>query len=147
MVKGFTLIELVIVIVLLGVVSIYVAPKITLSGFKELSEVTKFRAHIRHAQHNSMTRGGFWGVGVDSTSKSYILYDNNTATNFPDEKSSSGVVSEGISLSSSEIMDNRIYFDNLGRPVNSSGALLTSTVQITVNGKVIKIDPYGGGIY
>lgn len=145
--KGFTLIELVIIIVLLGIVSIYVAPKITTSGFKDLSEVTKFRAHIRHAQHNAMTRGGFWGVGVDSTAKSYILYDNNTPFNFPDEKNSSVKVSESISLSSLEITDNKIFFDYLGRPVNSGGTLLTSTTQITINGKIIKIDPYGGGVY
>lgn len=147
MVRGFTLIELIIVIVLLGVVSIYVAPRITTSGFKELAEVTKFRTHLRYAQHNAMTRGGFWGVEVDSASQSYTLYDNNTAVNFPDEKNSSVKVSKSISYSSVEITDNKIFFDYLGRPVKSDGAILTSATQVTINGKTIKIDPYGGGVY
>lgn len=55
--SGFTLIELVMVIVLISIIAVYVAPKLSnISSTKAASFASKLRADIRYAQDLAMTR-------------------------------------------------------------------------------------------
>jgi len=143
--KGFTLVELIIILILVGILAVYVAPKITTKEFKEEAEVTRFRTHIRFIQHKSMIAGGLYGIEVSSNG--YKMLDNSTIVRFPDESNDEVKVSGGISINNSQLTDNKIYFDYLGRPVDSNQNILTTTTTIMINSKSVKLDPYAGGIY
>ena len=55
--RGFTLIELVMVIVLIGIIAVFVAPRmLEVTGTKAASFKDKLRADIRYAQNLAMTR-------------------------------------------------------------------------------------------
>ena len=56
-VNGFTLIELITVIVIIGIISLAIIPKISITTFKESSDADIFLSNIRFAQHESMITG------------------------------------------------------------------------------------------
>ncbi|MCB4205312.1 prepilin-type N-terminal cleavage/methylation domain-containing protein [Deferribacterales bacterium Es71-Z0220] len=143
--KGFTLIELIIVIILVGIISIYIAPKMTTKGFKEEAEVTRFMTHLRFVQHKAMVSGGLYGIEISGNR--YKMLDNITVKRLPDADSDEVEVSQNLNMTNAEISDNKLYFDYLGRPIKSDRSLITSTTIFNVNGKVLKLDPYAGGIY
>jgi prepilin-type N-terminal cleavage/methylation domain-containing protein len=54
---GFTLIELVVVLVLLGIVATYVAPRFTgLGGYSELTAQNNIQQALRYAQQLAMSQ-------------------------------------------------------------------------------------------
>nr|WP_303701066.1 prepilin-type N-terminal cleavage/methylation domain-containing protein [Flexistipes sinusarabici] len=143
--RGFTLIELVIIIVLVGIIGIYIAPKISTEGYKGKTQTTRFMSHIRYAQHKAMVSGGMWGIEI--TGKSYRLLNNDNATEFPDAESINITVDKSLSITNSELPDNKVYFNFLGQPQTSNGSLLTKDTNFNVNGYTLILTPRAGGIY
>lgn len=140
---GFTLIELVITIVLIGIIAIYAAPKLSsITDFEDDAEATSFISRVRYVQHKSMATGGGYRIDFNSTGNVYRVFDHTgAAENFPDLSSNTVTVN---SLTSSV---GSVYFNYLGQPTDNSGTLLTTNVNVSVSGKTFVITPYAGGVY
>ncbi|BAI80714.1 hypothetical protein DEFDS_1246 [Deferribacter desulfuricans SSM1] len=143
--SGFTLIELIIIIILVGILAIVISPKIEIGSFSEDTDIMQLYSDIRYVQHKSMVDGGGWSIKLDGTNKKYTIYDNNgNVANIPS-------VDNPVKLKnkfSSNI--NQLYFDYLGRPDSDTDStnnnLLNTETTITLGNRKILIVPYSGGI-
>ncbi len=137
--SGFTLIELIIVIVLIAILSIVVGPKIFTSGYKESADQIKFATIVRYAQHEAMVRGG--GVCIVINGSSYYVEEGSNKILVPGEKSEDIGVEKNISSSISPVC-----FDFMGEPVYDNGSKITDNTTIVVDGKKVIITPIAGGV-
>ena len=129
--RGFTMIELVMVIVLLGTLSVIVTVKWP-SGMKERVAVLEFKRAVRHAQHYAMTReytgvASVWGISVSGNTYTIKRYDG------PDVEGGTLSV-EGITGKTG------VWFNGLGEPfIDDAGNPVTDTdytFTIGDNGKI-----------
>jgi len=140
--RGFTLVELVVIITLIGILAVAVLPKFNLDSFTDDKEATLFLTHIRYAQHKSMVTGGGWGISF--AANNYSLFDETgAAQSFPDGAST-------ISVTAISSTRSPLYFDSLGTPDDdststNSNSVTTQTV-ITIGGQTITVEPHTGGI-
>lgn len=138
--NGWTLVELVIIIVLLGILAVVVAPRISTDDFKVEAEATSLVANIRYAQHKSMVSGGGWSIQFQPNS--YTIRDD--SGQIPTLPGGENPVGTKYTISSSQSV---VYFDYLGRPAmdnsNSNNNLLDN-VTITLSNRTIMINKIGG---
>ena len=149
--KAFTLVELIIIIVLVGILAVFVAPKITTTGFQDSADVDSLISNIRYTQHKSMVTGGGWKITFDVASNKYTIYDKNgTTATLPADKNPVDVKS-GLSSVKDEDGANitDIYFDFFGTPALNQLCtnLLTKKVYIKISSYTIVVEPNSGGIY
>ncbi len=158
--KGFTLIELIIVIVLISILATVTVPLIFRSGYQSKPEALKFITQVRYIQHESMIKGGGYGLGI---AQKYYYFFYGTPSNLitlPGEKSSQIRVSGSINaVNSLGKAVKLIYFDNLGRPDIDNNSLNNNemdftndnpyryTITVTLDSTKILITPYSGGVY
>ena len=142
--KGFTLIELIITIVLVGILAVFVVPKIGFDTFKESADADRFLSNVRYAQHESMVTGQNWRIKIVSSSQ-YIVDNDSDDSTLPQLPDGQNPVNVKTSISTSGT--NEIFFDYLGRPINSSGNLITTQTTISFQSVNVIIEPYSGGVY
>ncbi|AEA34099.1 prepilin-type N-terminal cleavage/methylation domain-containing protein [Hippea maritima] len=143
--KGFTLVELVVVIVLIGIVSIVVGPKIFTSGYKEKADLVKFITITRYAQHESMIKGGWYYIGFNS--KSYYVGNKSGQVEVPGEEDKAISVQENISATYKNNPIDKVYFDYLGEPCDNNLNPLDSDVVVKIDNKyTVTITPFAGGV-
>lgn len=142
--RGFTLIELIMVLVVLGALSIFVAPRLNVTDFDTLSFQQELKTAIRFAQKLSIASECEVQVAVNANS--YALYYPNSTCNPPDGFGAvpvgalvktgaySGAAPSGVSISGF----GNFYFTANGAP-SSSG-----TITINPGGRTITVNPLTG---
>lgn len=127
-VAGFTLIESVMVIVLLGIVAAYVLPKAFDSGPMTLTaQARNFAANLQNAQLLAITEGVAVNVQVNSNSYTIPL-------NMGNMTSQTITLEPGTTFSSGA--GTGYYFDSLGQPTNNLGQPTSSWFfQLSAAGK------------
>lgn len=136
--RGFTLIELIMVIVLLGILAAYAAPRIfNRSDFDARGMHDMTMAYLRYAQKTAIAQrrtvcltlsSGGISLQVSNAANTYGCASA-TALNGPDGKAALAV--SGVSYST---VPSSFSFDGLGQPVNSSGTALASAQTFVVSG-------------
>ncbi|PLX83699.1 MAG: hypothetical protein C0618_12305 [Desulfuromonas sp.] len=140
--SGFTLLELILIITLIGILAAVALPKIDLATYRDDTEANLLLSHLRYAQHRSMVTGGGWNItfGTDSYS---LADENDTAQDFP----GLGSTVEVTAITSSRAV---LYFDSLGTPDDDAFSNNTNNVTtlttITIGGQTFTVEPYSGGI-
>jgi prepilin-type N-terminal cleavage/methylation domain-containing protein len=143
--KGFTLVELIIVLALMGIVSLTIIPKLEMTSFKESADVDSFISFSRFAQHKSMVTGNSWRIIINSSENKYAIDNDSLNTNdLPQIPGGDNPISVNTSISSDF---NEIYFDYLGRPVNSSNIIINTEIKVQIGSQNVIIEPFSGGIY
>lgn len=153
--RGFTLIELVMIIALLGIMAVFAAPRlgnITATNAAAFSD--KLRADIRYAQNLAMTRNARFRVHFNAApapNPGYAVTDSaNASVQDPAGSGNLSVVLNagnyaGITVASPFPF---IEFDSLGRPYDNAGVLLAAAATLTVSPGAITviISPQTGAV-
>jgi len=145
--RGFTLIEAVAVLILIGILAAVAIARVTDNDADERAAENKLKVHLRHAQARAMNSDTPWGVEATGGSYSLLRIDddgNTVAANFPGEEGAIDFPS-GISATF------KVFFDGWGRPhsdVPSVDTAIDETDEtITINiGSGISITPETGFI-
>lgn len=165
--KGFTLIELIIVIVLIGIIAVFAAPKLgNIISTKSGAFAGKLRADIRYAQNLSM-RGndrvrvyfnGTGSGGVTAPAAGYAVAYDNSATNncssFASVNNPAGSGSLAVTLLSGDYANISVAvnpmtapgtpcleYDTLGRPYDCSNNLGSCTTAASAGDITVTINP------
>jgi MSHA pilin protein MshC len=148
--KGFTLIELVMVIVLLGILAAFIAPNLgNITSTKAGAFSDKLRADIRYAQDLAMTRNVQVRVTFAANSYSITIAGNPiadpaTGKNYPVTLGAGDYV--GISLANT-FGGSYVEFDSLGAPYDSGGALaINRSVTVAPVGQTIIVTAQTGAV-
>jgi len=126
---GFTLVELVVVILLIGILSISIAPRFfSVGSYQDRRAVDELLTSLRYTQQMAMNRGG--GIRLDLQSNSYTI----ERTDGTDLRSPDGAtypkIFEGVSSST----PNLIEYDRLGRRVPDN------QIDLNIGTKTIRIE-------
>lgn len=147
--QGFTLIEVITVLLLLIIVSAIVVPRMLDTGADNAAAVNRIKTHLRYTQIRSMNSEGTWGIKFDNTSHTYWLFNTISPNNEDDAIKLPSEDADQISFPSSmTITPDLIAFDSLGSPF-SDAALQNAFVLGTMNlgnGDIITITKNTGHI-
>jgi len=123
--RGFTLIELVMVMVIVGILAVVVVPRLTTQGFNLSAIAAKLATDIRYTQSLAMSQGQRYRINF--TAGSYQITDiNGVAIVYPMTGSTAAISVSPATLSgyNPPLTNNYVAFDSKGVPYvdNSSPA-------------------------
>jgi MSHA pilin protein MshC len=116
--RGFTLIEIIAVLILMGIVTGVVVHRIWNMEIDLIAETDLVKTHLRYAQGRAMNTNIIWGISLSGNT--YFLFKNgNTANkvNLPGEASDIRSLPAGISVEGAIIS-----FDSWGTPYTDAAA-------------------------
>lgn len=140
--RGFTLIELVMAIVIIGVLAAMATSRLSISGSSVHAQAAQLARDIRHVQMLAMTGGAT--LTLQSLGNSYRCIDSSAAviTDPATQQPFTLSLANGVGASAGSIS-----FDSLGRPV-SGGTLLATATTFTVSGggqsATLSVSPVSG---
>ncbi|MEJ6641933.1 MAG: type II secretion system protein [Akkermansiaceae bacterium] len=131
--NGFTLIEVVGTLVLLGIVAVGVVSGLPGSNVRLVTEVDRVSAHLRYAQIRAQADIYQWRlVFADTTTYQIgpvvVPGEGFTPGIVPGSGALQGTLSGGVTATAGTV----IHFDSWGRPSSDAGALLDSNQTITL---------------
>lgn len=147
---GFTLIEFIAVLMIMGILSVIIVSRWTLSDNELIGQIGIIKSHLRYAQSRAMSSSSNWYVHFETTPAQYTLYkDGDGSKYFPGETDSGMTLESGISLTAALTAAPYVIFDYLGRPyLNTSGTpgtqITAATTIITSSAGNIEIKPETG---
>ena len=157
---GFTLIELVMIIVIVGIIALAAMPKITTGSAVRLEAACqKIASDLRYAQEMALAQQVRFGISFDIANEAYFAYRVSVATKARDPQTRNNFdVSfvtlnefKGIDISSTNF-SNKVEFDSVGAPYDGSGVILSSQGVITLQAqagaysRTVRIEPKTGKV-
>lgn len=156
--RGFTLLELIVVMVLLGILSIYAAPRLSnTSDFDAFGFHGETLAYLRYAQKTAIAQRRTVCVAFASSSVTLSIasssgsYDCAAAGDLTGPRGERAPVTliarSGVTFAATPISFN---FDGLGQPISAAGtggAQGTQTIQIKDVGKSITVETVTGYVH
>ncbi len=129
--RGFTLIEVISVLIVMGIVAAVIVARMMDTGAVDLSsQLDVVKNHLRFAQSKALSTGSDWGITFE-TDRKYFLYkktDPSTRVPFAGEEDSTVDLAKKSNLKiTSYASVPKIEFDPYGSPG-------TTTLTVTTNG-------------
>jgi prepilin-type N-terminal cleavage/methylation domain-containing protein len=138
--QGFTLIELVMIIVILGILALTAVPSATTtSSIRLQAACQKIASDLRYVQEMSMAQQVRFGISFDPATETYFAYRVTIATKSinPQTRNNFDISFttlnefKGIDISSTNF-SNKVEFDSIGAPYDGNGVILSSQGVITL---------------
>ncbi len=147
--EGYTLIELVIVIVILSIIGFIVVPKFTGHSESILGrDKAKLTSYLMYAQELSMTRGERYGLCFNTSAKTFSVNKTDCSSSniikSPETRTEDLIVQLDSSISISPSGTTSVFFSTKGQP-DPDGITITLTYNSQT--KTIKVEPKTGFIY
>lgn len=121
---GFTLIETLAILLLIGVISVYAFSRITGNTTDHILQKDLLIQHLRHTQLRAMGDDTAWYIRFDATAPTYgyqLFRDGDAAAKpLPGEETDTVTLASGVSLTLAAPA--LISFDTWGRPATDSDA-------------------------
>lgn len=143
--KGFTIVELIVVIILSGIIAAYVIPKLNLEGFRSQGFEQQATASIRYAQKQAIGSGCNFNVLISSSSCT-VQYTSPVeagcaaaSTSLVNPATGQNNFCNNSTPDSAAVLPASVNFDKIGRP---SGSL-----SINLGTTTITIEPETGFAY
>ena len=156
--RGFTLVELVMVLLLVAILAFVVTPRSSENTIELSSQAEQVATDIRYAQSLSMTRGAALGtqgrycIFFTATGYQYRNNGNSYATpctvpvNHPATGSSTAIVLAGTAVSTANLTGNYLEFDTKGQPASFAAAASNATITLSATGgpRTVVVSPVTG---
>jgi MSHA pilin protein MshC len=115
--RGFTIVELVVVIIILGIISAVAAPRFfDLQDYKEIAFKDELVSALRFAQKRAVASGEVVEVAIQSSGYSIFYAVKHPGGSSPDPDITDGSFTN--LKSPTDLAPTTIFFDALGRPCN-----------------------------
>lgn len=159
--RGFTLIELVVVLLLVGILAIFAVPRMSQNTIELSGQAEQVARDVRYAQTLSMTRGAALGSQgrycIFFTATGYQLRNNansyatpcSTAVNHPATGSTAAIVLSGsTAVSTANLTGGYAEFDTKGQPTSFTAPAANATITLTATGgpRTVVISPVTGKV-
>ncbi|MHC1791903.1 pilus assembly FimT family protein [Solidesulfovibrio sp.] len=152
--RGFTMIEAVVVLLLLGIIAVYAVSRTEDHQFKAVAEADALRAALRYAQSRAMADIYTWGISLNAGG--YQLVEDNpgvSGATLPGQGGASHTMPSGVTLGGAGL----ILFDWRGQPVTgnitaiggtaaAASAYQNITVTASTATETVVVTPYTGFI-
>ena len=149
--SGFTLVELVMVLVILGIVAVFVAPRLSSTGITLPAAATRLAETIRYTQSLAMSQGQRYRINF--TASSYQITDmSGTPVVQPMTNSTAATSISPLVLSgfNPPLTNDYLAFDTRGVPYISATVPLSAntTITLTAGGdtSTVQISPETGRV-
>ena len=157
--RGFTLTELIVVLVLAGIILAIVLPRFSQNTIELTGQAEQVARDVRYAQTLSMTRGAALGSQgrycIFFTATGYQLRNNansyatpcTAAVAHPATGSTAAIVLAGsTAVSPANLTGAYIEFDTKGQPTNFTAPASNATITLTATGgsRTVVVNPVTG---
>ena len=130
--KGFTMIELVVVLIVLAIMTPIILSRFSTSNAELIAQVDVLKSHLRYAQLMAMNDTASWGITL-TNSTTYTLFKTGVSpppSNLPGDTSYTHTLIKGVTITSG--VGTSFRFNEWGNPVDGSGTPLTPvTITLT----------------
>lgn len=138
--RGFTLVELVLTIIIVGIIAVYAAPRMNPQSFDAQVAAQELVEAIRYTQTMSMNNSGAAAYQITISNSGYRVTQNGvdivnplTGTAFYTD---SGWAGKGISTNG----NTTVSFNSRGRPFDAGGPLTTNPgIQVSAGGTSVTV--------
>lgn len=158
--RGFTLVELVVVMVLAAILALVALPRMSQNTVELSSQAEQVATDVRYAQTLSMTRGtalgnqGRYCIFFTTTGYQYRHNSNSyatpctTAVNHPATGSMAAIVLSGVTVTMANLIGNYVEFDTKGQPTSLTAPASNATITLNATGgpRLIVISPVTGKV-
>ena len=130
--RGFTMIEIVMVLVVLAIVATVVAYRPATISSEIIAQAEILKSHLRYAQIKAMNDTVPWGIHIPNAN-SYILYKNNATASdiLPGETAQTHTLPSVVTITSGAA--STYNFNEFGTPVDAGGIEIPAKQTITLS--------------
>lgn len=130
--SGFTLIELVVVLIVLAIVSVVIVSRVGSLDTRAAGQAAALRSHLLHVQSRALKSGNPWGLSCSGTE--YWMFTGTNPNDAAEERPLPGeeamhvvLADKGVGVSAFTVI-----YDGYGRPNSSAGVAQTANLSISI---------------
>ncbi len=150
--QGFSLIELVVVIVISGILSAFIIPRLNLSSFEQSGFFSQALATVRHGQKTAIASGCIVIVNIDGSGCTLDWSGGPAGTTCPAFTVAPDIINvasggtDFCTNSSAEAVPTggSFRFDHIGRPLDNSDTILNTAQDIVIGSRTIRVEAETG---
>ena len=130
--RGFTMIEIVVVLIILAIVTTVIAYRPTTTSNDLIAQMEILKSHLRYAQIRAMNDTVSWGIRIPNNN-SYLLYTNNSqaTSQLPGETAQTHTLPTDVTITGG--VGTTYNFNEWGTPVDAAGTAIASSQTITLS--------------